>query len=280
MTIPSPLQPGDTIAITATSGIVSPDRLDAGIHILKHLGLQVKVLESCHATEGSYLAGDDTLRLNNLHQAFGDSSIKAIMIARGGYGAGRLLPYLDYGFIAKNPKIFIGYSDVTALHIVLNQQCKLATYHGPMASCLGGISEAAINSLKQALFTTQPLMPTGHRLVGGNLTVITSTLGTPYEIDTQGKILFLEDINEEPYKVDRMLLQLKLAGKLDDITAVALGDFTPESLATLDFAIKSHIKKPIIHGLLVGHIKDNFTLPLGRRVTPQYLAQWQVPLQA
>jgi len=275
---PELLHPGDTVAITAASGIVNGANLCAGVKTLQSLGLQTIVMESCYAAHGTYLAGDDALRVKNLHQVFANKHIKGIFMARGGYGAARLLPHLDFGMIAQNPKVFVGYSDVTALHTALNQQAGFVTFHGPMvASCLANPCEESLASLMGHIFHgreadfsgTQTLYP-GHAkgmLTGGNLCVIASTIGTPYEINTRGRILFMEEIDEEPYRVDRLLLQLKLAGKLDDAAAFAFGDFSPCTLETLQTALNDHIlpyKKPTIWGVKSGHIKPNLTLPLGR----------------
>jgi len=285
MQTPKLLNKGDTVAITAASGICDAARLEKGIRTLEDLGLLVKVMDSCFTSHGKYLAGNDNLRIRDLHKAFADNRIKGIFMARGGYGAGRLLPYLDYGLISRNRKVFVGFSDVTALHIVLNQICKLTTFHGPMpVSCFGSTNPDPITaaSLAESVFqntVTKPkklpatvLYPgraTG-LLTGGNLSVIASLLGTSYEIKTRGRILFLEETQEEPYRVDRLLLQLKLAGKFKDAAGIAFGDFSPESLETLHIAIQELVvseKKPTIWGLPCGHTSPNFTLPLGMPVT-------------
>ena len=284
MHYPERLNKDDIVAITTTSGICDATRLKNGIRTLEKLGLKVKVMDSCYARHGEYLAGKDDLRVRNLHEAFADKRIKGILAARGGYGAGRLLPHLDYDLIRRNPKVFVGFSDVTALHIVLNQFCNLATFHGPMpASCFGDPKPdpLTVTSFADAVFqntshirlpaTTvlHPGQATG-MLIGGNLSVIASTLGTPYEIKTRGRILFLEEIQEVPYRVDRLLLQLKLAGKFSDATGIAFGDFSPESLETLHIAIQELVVpegKPTIWGLPCGHTSPNFTLPLGRVAT-------------
>jgi len=280
------LQLGDTVALLAPSGVCDPIKLASGVRVLQNMGLCVQVMESCHASH-DYLAGSDTLRLHDLHKAFADKKIKGILAARGGYGAARLLPYLDYEMIRQNPKIFVGFSDVTALHIVLNQFCGLETFHGPMpAACFGGekVDPLTLASFKDALFnstfpclreentklkTLYPGTATGI-LTGGNLSVIASTLGTPYEIKTRGGVLFLEEIQEAPYRVDRLLLQLKLAGKLSDAAAIIFGDFSPESLDSLRIAIEELVipeKKPTLWGLPCGHGQPNITLPLGMPVT-------------
>ena len=261
------LKKGDTVAITATSGICHAEKLSQGIQTLESRGLNVRVMESCYASHGEYLAGEDDLRLRNLHTAFADNNIKAIFAARGGYGAARLLPYLNYRLIRRNAKIFTGFSDVTALHIALNQRCNLPTYHGSMPAT--DFSFSPTMGIIPAATSLYPGKATGI-LTGGNLSVIASTLGTPYEIKTRGRILFLEETEEPPYRVDRLLLQLKLAGKLREAAGIAFGDFSPESLETLHIAIQELVlteRKPTIWGLSCGHTSPNYTLPLGQKVT-------------
>lgn len=283
MIMPDLLKKGDTVAVTTASGPCDPVRLEKGVKVLENMGLNVQVMPSCYARHGTYLAGTDQLRLQDLHTVFADSAIKGIFMARGGYGAARLLPYLDYKMIAQNAKIFVGFSDVTALHIVLNQICSMVTFHGPMvASCLPDACEVTMESLRSHVFcrgelrspVTLPkpkqgeysLSPLNASLTGGNLTVIASTIGTPWEIDTRGRILFLEEIGEEPYRVDRLLLQLKLAGKFKDCEGIALGSFYPETLETLKLAIDELVLtegKPVVWDLQSGHTMPNHTLVFG-----------------
>ena len=274
MIYPKPLKPGDTLAIVATSGPCDPVRLKKGVSVLESLGFRCRVMESCYARAG-FLAGADALRLNDLHAAFADPGVQGIIAARGGYGAQRLLPGLDIDLIRRNPKIFAGYSDVTALHIVLNQVCRLVTFHAPMpVSDFGGevVNDETVGSFVKTLghcpknvnFRVDGF-PQGV-LIGGNLTVIASSLGTPYEIDTGGKILFLEEINEDLYRIDRMLLQLKYAGKLSAAAGIVLGDFTPhcpeDLVQTLNDIIKP-LNIPYITGFPCGHCSPTLTLPLG-----------------
>ncbi|MCL2225184.1 MAG: LD-carboxypeptidase, partial [Defluviitaleaceae bacterium] len=157
MTKPTPLRRGDTVAITAASGPVNPEKLSAGIKILESMGLTVHVTESCR-TAHEYLAAPDNIRLRDLHSAFADKKIKAIFMARGGYGSARLLPHLNIPLIRDNPKIFAGYSDTTALHTVLNQSANLITYHAPMpAADLPTADETTLKFFEQALFENQNL---------------------------------------------------------------------------------------------------------------------------
>jgi len=277
MKMPKLLHPGDLVAITAASGPCDPAKLAIGVKIIENLGLKVQVMPSCYARH-DYLAGTDALRLSNLHEAFAAKEVCAIFMARGGYGAARLLPHLNYALIRQNPKPLIGFSDVTALHIAINQNCGLITFHGPMPATAFEPDALTIASLCNNIFasSTTPLHPpptttivSGKAegiLTGGNLSVIAASLGTPYEIKTRGRILFLEEIQESPYRVDRLLLQLQQAGKLNDAAGIILGDFSPETLETLSTAIKEIIipeNKPTIANLPCGHTTPNITLPLG-----------------
>ncbi|MCL1844422.1 MAG: LD-carboxypeptidase [Defluviitaleaceae bacterium] len=305
MKIPKFLRPGDTVAIIAPSGPVDPEKLAAGADILRGMGLCVKIFESCFARH-EYLAGTDALRLRDLHAAFADREIRAVLPARGGYGAARLLPFLDFKLIRMNPKIFAGYSDITALHIALNRCAGLVTFHAPMpAADLPNADEVTIQSFRENLFLSsrgeelfEKSFPhkmlkkarqarIGHRghmsksahsleagnsfpthkknppLTGGNLTVIASLLGTPYEIDTRGRVLFLEEVGEAAYRVDRMFLQLKLAGKLRDAEGFVLGDFSGEDIELAVEEILEPEGKPIVRDFPAGHCMPNLTFPLG-----------------
>ena len=290
MIYPTPLQSGDEVAIIATSGPCNPTRLALGVQTLENLGLKCHIYQSCYAQEG-FLAGEDELRLNDLHEAFSAPNIRGIFVARGGYGSQRLLPFINCEIIKNNPKIFAGYSDVTALHTLFNQQCQLVTFHAPMPAVDFGsqtINPQTLEGFTSVILSPLPITPaqfnlsasilTHHQLhapiaaplTGGNLTLIASSLGTPFEINTTHKILFLEEVNEEPYKVDRLLLQLKLARKLDNVVAIVLGDFTPFTIddyaqSLRDILFPLHI--PIFSSFACGHGEPNYTIPLGATIT-------------
>jgi muramoyltetrapeptide carboxypeptidase len=278
MTYPPLLRPGDTVALVATSGPCDPTRLTRGVRVLEKMGLRCHVTESCYAREG-FLAGSDELRLRNLHEAFAAPSIRGILIARGGYGAQRLLPHINFDLIKNNPKVFAGYSDVTALHIAFNQICKLVTFHAPMpVSDFGGgeVDEMTLRSYESALFCKKIPSSQGTPssltapLIGGNLSMIVSSLGTPYEIDTRNRILFLEETNEEPYKIDRMLLQLKYAGKFAAVAGIVLGSFSPQTTDTLAQSINDillPLNVPTVFNFPCGHTSPTLTLALGAEVT-------------
>ena len=283
MLTPNPLKKGDQVAITAASGVCDPAKLQNGILTLEKIGLKVKVMPSCYAKH-DYLAGTDIQRAADLHEAFADKSIRAIFMARGGYGAARLLPLINFNLIRQNPKILVGFSDVTALHIAINQICKLVTYHGPMPAATFGTSpinpitlESLVNTIMsrgqgdvspRSSYQLNILYPGNASgiLTGGNLTLIAASLGTPYEIKTRGRILFMEETQEAPYRVDRLFLQLKQARKFKHAAGIILGDFSPETTETLHTAISELIlteKKPTLSGLPCGHTTPNITLPLG-----------------
>jgi len=264
-------------------------------------------MESCHSQHG-FLAGPDDMRLRDLHTAFASPDVQGIFVARGGYGAARLLTALDYDLIRANPKVFAGYSDVTALHTVITQRCGFVTFHGPMPASdfYNGGGPFTIEAFKRMVFA-DPNLPYTFRggllynppnqtvttivpgraagpLTGGNLCLLAASIGTPYEIDTRGRILFLEETGEDPYRVDRMLLQLKQAGKLRQAAGIILGDFSTQTLETLNIPITELIateKKPTLAGLACGHTSPSLTLPLGHNVlldaTKQQVVLQRVP---
>lgn len=283
----SKLKPGDMVGVIAPASPPKHEALGKAISFLEGLDLVVKLGSSVHHKYG-YLAGTDEERIEDIHTMFLDSEIKAIICACGGYGTGRLVSELDYDLIAKNPKIFWGYSDITFLHTAIHQKTGLVTFHGPMLSSdigLPRVHELTKQSFEQLFVKNEvkfsheinPLKTVvegeaSGPVIGGNLTLLVSTLGTDYEVDTKGKLLFIEDIDEEPYKVDRMLNQLKLAGKFHDAEGIIIGDFKncgpdkrKESL-TLDQLFDEHIKpanKPSMKGFLIGHSSPCLGIPIG-----------------
>lgn len=287
------LKKGDTIGVVATSSPCNEEKL-AKVNELVHLGFNVRIGETCYQNYGGYLAGTPDARASEVNAMFANPEIDAIMCLRGGYGSPQILPLLDYEMIKQNPKLFIGYSDITALHSALGQKANLATVHAFMASVgvESEVGEFSRESFLRAVTTPEPLgfihNPAGEEMqclvegeasgsiVGGNLTLISSLMGTPYELDTRGKILFLEDVGEEPYRVDRMLTQLALAGKFDDASGILIGTWTDcepvkyqNSFEILD-VIRNIIvpfNKPTIWNLQSGHGSVNIALPFGVRST-------------
>ena len=289
---PKPLQQGDSVAIIAPASPVDKTLIDKCVGSLKDLGLEVVVGTSCLSEHG-FLSGTDDIRANDINRMFADKNIKGIFAIRGGHGCARLLDLIDFKIIKKNPKIFVGYSDITALHIAINQKSKLITYHGPMVSTelIKGLDEYSADYYKRFLFSKEKINeifnPVGcnleiindgiasGQLIGGNLSLVCSSLGTKYEINTKNKILFLEEVDETPYKVDRMLLQLKQSGKFKDATGIILGAFTDciassnkksLSLEEVFNEIILPLKKPTISKLVCGHCLPTLTLPLGSKV--------------
>ena len=289
---PKPLQKGDKVAIIAPASPSDKNLIDKCIASLNELGLKVVIGESCLSEHG-FLSGTDDIRANDINCMFSDKNIKGIFALRGGYGCARLLDLIDFKLIKKNPKIFIGYSDITALHIAINQKSKLITYHGPMISTelIKGLDEYSADYYKKFIFEHEKieelLNPEGNsleiinngiasgELIGGNLSLICSSLGTKYEINTKNKILFLEEVDEVPYKVDRMLTHLKQSGKLKEANGIILGAFTnciaPNNKKSLSLQevfneIILPLKKPTISNLACGHCLPTLTLPLGEKV--------------
>lgn len=296
---PKALKPGDKVAIIAPSTPTDADKLRRGQEGLRSLGLQPIIFPTCHKNYG-HLAGLDQERAADINRAFADPEIDGIICMKGGAGAYRLMPLLDYDAIRGNPKVFIGYSDVTALHMAFNKLCRMVTYHGPMLISdffLGDnkLEPFTLNSYKQALFGTGAAgrleNPPGEELrvlregtaqgelIGGNLSLLISTLGSPWELDTTGKILFIEDISEAAYKVDRMLNALALAGKFKDCAGIILGSWTgcnPEQkstytgqdlpLETIFEEVIGPFNKPTILNLRAGHNYPAITLPFGVQV--------------
>ncbi len=293
--LPPALRPGDTVGIVAPASGVYYSSIRSGVQKLRQLGLKV-VLGKYIYPEHKYLAAPDQDRAQELMEFVEREDIRAIVAARGGYGVMRIFPYLDFALFRQHPKIIMGYSDITALLVAIYQQSRLVTFHGPVASSTFDAFtvrwlrtvlfapdyasrypedwEPMTLTPKQEVWTIRSGQATG-RLVGGNLTLLVSTLGTPYEVDTQDAILFLEEIAEEPYKLDRMLMQLQLAGKLQQCRGIALGQFvrceaTSQGLFPLSFTLREVLLQyfepldiPVVYGLPIGHIDSKWTLPLG-----------------
>ena len=241
------LPPGGMIGVIAPAG-PAVDRVDQGTAWLAERGYRSRVFPACRVpapVDAPYLAGDDATRLSDLHAAFADPEVDAILCLRGGYGSMRLLQHIDFDLLRAHPKPFVGYSDITALHLAINRYAGWVSFHGPMltSDLAAGKQEPTASALfamlegraGRGMALTQPAdypLTTLHggsaagRLTGGNLSMICATLDTPYEIETRDTILFIEDVSEAPYRIDRMLTQLHLAGKLKEVRGVLLGEFT------------------------------------------------------
>jgi len=287
---PKRLYPGDTIGVIAPASPGDLDSSMAGVSWLGEQGFRVRLGMNVDQTLG-YLAGSDNQRAADINAMFASPEIDGIVCLRGGYGTMRLLDLLDYDVIRTHPKVFVGYSDITALHLSIGQRTGLVTFHGPMVSSdMGkGLSDYTWDSFSRAITTSEPLgavinpsnvdppefiVPGRTRgyLTGGNLSLITGTLGTPYEIDTRGKILCLEEVGEAPYRMDRMLTQLLLAGKLQDAAGIVVAvcndcdDKDDSPSFTLEEVLRDRLgglSKPVLYNLHFGHTTEKATLPLG-----------------
>lgn len=288
---PSRLRPGAAVALIAPASPVSDEKLEKALTNLAALGFRVKEGVSLRARHG-YLAGPDEARLADLHRAFADPEVEAVWCVRGGYGITRLLPYIDYSVIKKNPKLFIGYSDVTALHLAIGQKTGLTTFHGPVAA--SDFPEQTLAHFKAALmepaapyliaapggqeelpgeeyrpFTIAPGKASGP-LTGGNLSLLAALAGTPFEPSFRRKIVFIEEVGEQPYRVDRLLTQLLQATDLKQAAGIVLGVFAectaknPEFSLTLPETLRDRLGSlgiPVFYGLPFGHVTHQATFP-------------------
>lgn len=292
---PPRLKPGDTVGLITPSGHVDQEKIDKCVGNLQSLELKVKLAKNIRALRGNF-AGTARQRLEDLHAMFADPEIKGIWAAHGGSGAIGLLAALDYELIRRNPKVFVGYSDITALHLAILRHSGLVTFHGPVASST--FSEYSVAHLRAILMAPRPeyvmAMAEENRLkaeasphfsvrtlsagiaegtlVGGNLSLLSALVGTPYAADFKRAIVFLEDIGEAPYRIDRMLTQLELSQGFRQAAAVMLGVFDKcgppdsEPSLSLDETIDDHLASssiPAVYGYSFGHIGHQFTLPMG-----------------
>lgn len=282
--IPMLLKPEDTVALIAPGSSITEDKIEKAKNNLLSLGLKVKEGKFIREKNG-YTAGKDHERIADLHWAFGDKTIDGIWCIRGGYGCTRLLPYLDYKLIKKNPKILIGYSDITALHMAILKHTGLTSFHGPVGS--SDFSPYAVEYLQKMLFTPTVGQSIQHKnpssvitlspgfakgkLIGGNLSLISAMCGTKHLPSAKGKIVLLEDIDEKPYRIDRMLIQLEQAWDLKKAKGILLGAFTDcdsdsDRSLTLQETLENHFKDcgiPVMYNIPLGHIEDQATYPIG-----------------
>ena len=299
MIFPEPLKKGDNVFLFCPSSPIVPEEdIEKCKKVIIDLGFNPVIGKSLYENYGGYMAGKAEIRIEDLHEAFSRQDIKGIFCVKGGYSASQLLDKIDYELIKNNPKVFVGYSDVTNLHIVFNQKCSLGTYHGPMvkSNMINDFNDYTKSSFFEAMENQEwkyeepenmplSILTDGNAssdiingvLTGGNLAIIVTTLGTKYEIDTKDKILFLEDVDEETGSLNRMLTHLKYAGKLQDCKAVVFGNFaackntyTKENqhyeLLKLLKDFFADYDKPVIYGMESGHKKPYmFTLPLGAK---------------
>jgi muramoyltetrapeptide carboxypeptidase len=275
---PDRLHRGDRIGIIAPGGPVSREELQPGIRLLESQGYSVVSAPHLYAQTG-YLAGDDSERLEDLHMMFRDPEVKAVFCARGGYGTLRLLDYIDYTMIGDNPKVIAGYSDITALLLALYKMSGLVTFHGPLVKDLTKNETGNIGALLDLISSAgtldwdlqgttcfRPGRAEGP-LLGGNLTLISHLLGTPYMPSLSGAILFIEDRGESLYRIDRMLTHLHLCGVLQDLAGLVAGGFEyggdAMDIGQLLMERTSGTGIPVVAGLPFGHGEVNLPLPLG-----------------
>lgn len=284
------LKIGDTVGLIAPGSFITEKELEEAVTNIRSLGLKPYYTDNILAKEG-YLAGTDKQRAEDLNRMFANPKVKALWAVRGGYGCVRILDMLDYSSIRRNPKIVIGYSDITVLLYGIFSQTGLIGFHGPVA--ISTFDEFSVAYLKSILFgdstgvkliqspvaADSTVIRSGKatgRLVGGNLSLVVSLIGTKYDVETKGKIIFLEEIGEEPYRIDRMLTQMIQAGKFNGAAGIALGNFRkceikkndPEfdssfSLSEVLFDRLFDLGIPVIYGLSFGHIDNKYTLPFG-----------------
>lgn len=280
---PEALKSGDAIRIVASSSPFEKRHFFKGVAFLKSLGFKIKYEKGIFSKK-HYLAGTDARRAHELVKALNDQSAKAVLFARGGYGMMRLLPFLDKAKLTQKPKIVLGYSDITALLGYLHHCLKWVCFYGPVVAkdIHAGASKDTLNSFYTGLTKKEPLdvfkfkdtiTVTRGRvtapITGGCLSLMVSLMGTPYEIDTDNKILFLEDVNEQPYQIDRMLMQLKLGKKFKKCRGLVFGSLAPKNKAShyID-TIKGVVKEygfPVLFNFPAGHGHKQITLPLGVR---------------
>lgn len=275
---PPAIRPGDTVGIAAPASPFDQKAFEAGVAVVESMGYQVKISDQLFRRHG-YLAGSDTERAELLMRLFADESVKAIFCARGGFGSMKLLPLLDFEAIRAEPKILVGFSDITTLLVAIYQQCGIVTFHGPLVTSLGKRSEKTVSALMDAISSYKPLVLTPSKsvvlhagqasgpVIGGNLATLTHLIGTPYEPAFERHLLFLEDRGESPYRIDRMLSQLHLSGRLEGVAGVILGTFEEcgslEDVYAIVKEVFRHTGIPVLAGFELGHGTENITVPVG-----------------
>jgi muramoyltetrapeptide carboxypeptidase len=296
---PARLQYGDTLGIIApASAPPDPKAIDYSVAVIEKLGFKVKLSRNVRKRHG-FLAGSDRERADDLMRLFADPKVRGILCVRGGYGTARLLPLLDYDLIRRHPKVFVGFSDITSLHFAFLKLARLVSFHGPMLNSdfiREKLPQFTLDSFLRAVMVPKPagsvskdskrkaaILRSGiahGRLLGGNLSLICTTIGTKYQPSFRNRILFLEDLEEPPYRFDRMLTHLLNAGLLQQVAGLAIGinancedprtKKSREYRQTLDDVLQERLtslKIPVVTGLPFGHVPLNATLPVGVRAT-------------
>lgn len=286
---PERLSPDDVIGLVSpASPVRNPAAISKAVRYLENLGYRVKVGRNAATCDG-YLAGSDRQRLADLHAMFRDRDVRAIFALRGGYGTPRLLSGIDYRLIRANPKILVGFSDITALQLAIWERARLVTFNGPMpgVDMQGSMDRATELSFWSMLTCPAPVTElrfprwnpvtlnrgtSQGRLLGGNLSMVTSLLGTPYMPELHGALFFMEDVGEEPYRIDRMLMQLLNAGSLAGVKGIISGRFVgckaehPARSRTTDAVLSelaSRLRVPFLANVPFGHDTRKLTIPIG-----------------
>lgn len=292
---PQRLKAGMTVGlVTPASNVPEDEELRGAMDLVRSLGFIPKASPNLFSRT-QYLAGTDKERADDLNEMFADSEVDAIFCVRGGYGSGRLLRYLDYDTIAANPKVIMGYSDITAILNAIFLRTGIVTFHGPIAG--GNFSEYSLEEYNKVLVEPRPTTIIGQPpefetrpgvidwenrlttivpgraegpLIGGNLSLVVTLLGTPFEPNFEGAILFLEDVSEPPYSVDRMLTHLWMSGKLEQVAGIVLGKFTDDGYDSNTFSMEQVMRDrleplgiPTLRGVMIGHIEDKTVVPIG-----------------
>lgn len=296
MQFPKPLNPGDTIGLVSPASPITQEERDRCIQVLEEMGYRV-TLGSCLRkllNYHNYLSGEARLRADEINRMFADPAVKAIFCTRGGYGSSHIMPYLDYGLVRQNPKIFVGFSDITNIHTAFQMFGQIVTFHGPMvkSNMLKGFDDytreslfAALNMKDSLEFLNPPQEDTFHvindgmakgMLTGGNLSLIARSIGTFFQPDTTGKLLFLEDIGESIARIDMYITQMEYAGIFDYVKGILFGDFTDCTHDDYDAAYKiddflkdrfSGYPVPVMSNIRSGHNMPMGTIPLGTECT-------------
>ena len=292
---PKRLRPGDTVGLVApASSSLEDEGTRYSIDLVRSLGFEVK--QGAHIFDRQqYLAGEDRARADDVNAMFADDEVDAIFCLRGGYGTPRMLPYLDYELIRNKPKILLGMSDITGILTAIHTKTGVVGFHGPNAS--SNFSEYSLSEFKKVLMQPTPTALIGAappyesgegniersnrvthirggvaqgRLIGGNLTLVSILMGTEFEPDFRDRIVFLEDVHEAPYRIDRMLTQLLLAGKLQQAAGIVFGKFTDTETEGNTFSLEEVLRDrtadldvPVIRGLMIGHVSEQTVVPIG-----------------
>lgn len=288
MKYPNKLKAGATIGVVCPSSAITPEQRERCREVLEKQGFRVKLADNLCDDLGGYMAGSGSVRAEWINRMFRDSEIDAIFCARGGDGGSRIYDGLDLDVIRQNPKIFVGYSDVTTLHLLLNQECGFVTFHGPMvaSNMISNYDDDTSKAFMDALnaddvyqFCNPPeeeicvLKPGKAQgpLTGGNLALLSASIGTPYEVDTKGKILFIEEVGENPGRLERFAWHLRMSGKYRDAKGILLGQFTHcNNTVCVDYdylALFQDVLEPydipVLYNLQSGHGGKIITLPMG-----------------